>query len=55
MHAKLRNVSFSFISNAESGLASFVTMMLVLVRERMWDILERGLEAGVWGLCLQKL
>ena len=31
-----------------SGLASFVTMMLVLVREWIWDILERWLEA--WGL-----
>ena len=32
-----------------SGLASFVTMMLVLVREWIWDILERGLEAGGLG------
>ena len=39
------HMSFSFISNALSGLASFVTMILVLVREWIWDILERGLEA----------
>ena len=32
-----------------SGLTSFVTMMLVLVREWIWDILERGLEAGGLG------
>ena len=29
-----------------SGLASFVTMMLVFVREWIRDFLERGLEAG---------
>ena len=29
-----------------SGLASFVTVILVLVREWIWDILEKGLEAG---------
>ena len=27
-----------------SGLASFVTMMLVLVKEWIWKILERGLD-----------
>ena len=32
-----------------SGLASFVTMMLVPVREWIWDILQRGLEAGGLG------
>ena len=32
-----------------SGMVSFVTMMLVLVREWIWDILERGLEAGGLG------
>ena len=32
-----------------SGLASFVTMMLVVVREWIWDIMERGAEAGVLG------
>ena len=32
-----------------SGLAIFVTMMLVLVRKFIWDILERGLEAGGLG------
>ena len=35
-----------------SGLASFVTNMLVLVREWIWDVLERGLEAGVALGCL---
>ena len=42
--------SFSFISDAPvSGLASFVTIMLVLVGEWIWDILERGLEARGMG------
>ena len=34
-----------------SGLASFVTMTLVRVREWIWDILERRLEAEGLGLC----
>ena len=42
-------MSFSFIRNACIRLANFVTMMLVLVREWIWDVLERGLEAGVLG------
>ena len=32
-----------------SGLASFVTMMLLLVSDWMLGILERGLEAGGLG------
>ena len=32
-----------------SGLASFVTMILVLAREWIWDIIERELEVGGLG------
>ena len=32
-----------------SGLASFVTVMLVLDREWIWDTLGRGLKAGGLG------
>ena len=51
MHAKLRNACGStsphgFQFTSVSGQASLVTMVLVLARECIWDILEKGLEAG---------
>ena len=50
MHVKLRIVApheFQVLSVMPvSGLASFDTMMLALVREWIWDVLERGLEAA---------
>ena len=49
------HMSFNFINNAcitdsiRHGKLSIVTGMLVLVREWIWDIFERGLEAGGLG------
>ena len=54
MPAKLRNVitheSDLSVMPVSAGLASFVTMVLVRVREWIWDILERGLEAEDLGV-----